>query len=141
MTFRQFSAFILSESAIKNIDSDKCEFVFVFLHLHLYKTLFKQPDNHVAVVEALATKRRGLTRNEIIKATKLHDNGNLKQVLENLTNSEFIRPYKFFGKEKKDTIYQLTDFYTMFYFNYIKDNYGRDEHCVQSEVVLDDLFV
>lgn len=95
---------------------------------HLYKTLFKQPDNHVAVVEALATKRMGLTRNEIIKATKLHDNGNLKQVLENLTNSEFIRPYKFFGKEKKDTIYQLTDFYTMFYFNYIKDNYGRDEH-------------
>lgn len=95
---------------------------------HLYNTLFKQPDNHIAVVEALATKRMGLTRNEIIKSTKLHDNGNLKSILENLVNCEFIRPYRYFGKNKKDTIYQLTDFYTMFYFNYIKGNYGRDAH-------------
>lgn len=95
---------------------------------HLYNTLFKQPANHIAVVEALAKKRMGLTRNEIIKATKLHDNGNLKQILNNLINSEFIRPYHFFGKQKKDIVYQLTDFYTMFYFNYIKDNHGRDAH-------------
>ncbi|MDO4511272.1 MAG: ATP-binding protein [Bacteroidales bacterium] len=95
---------------------------------HLYNTLFKQPSNHVAVVEALATKKMGLTRKEIIQATKLNDNGNLTQILNNLINSEFIRPYRFFGNKKKDTIYQLTDFYTMFYFNYIKGNYGRDEN-------------
>ena len=36
--------------------------------------------------------------------------------------------FSFFGNKKRDTIYQLADFYTMFYFSYIKDNYGRDEH-------------
>lgn len=95
---------------------------------HLYKTLFKQPDNHIAVIEALSKKRMGLTRNEIIQATKLHDNGNLTTVLKNLVNNEFIRPYKYYGKEKQDTIYQLADFYSMFYFAYIKDNYGTDSH-------------
>ena len=95
---------------------------------HLYDTFFKQPENHIAVVEALSKKRMGLTRNEIIKATKLHDNGNLTTILDNLTNNEFIRPYNYFGKKKQDTIYQLTDFYSMFYFSYIKDNYSRDPH-------------
>lgn len=95
---------------------------------HLYDTLFKQPQNHIAVVEALSKKRMGLTRNEIIEATKLHDNGNLKVILENLVNNEFIRPYNYFGKERQDTIYQLTDFYSMFYFSYVKNNYGRDPH-------------
>ena len=95
---------------------------------HLYDTLFKQPENHIAVVEALSKKQMGLTRNEIIEATKLHDNGNLKTILDNLVNNEFIRPYNYFGKEKQDTIYQLTDFYSMFYFAYIKNNYGRDPH-------------
>lgn len=95
---------------------------------HLYATLFKQPDNHIAVIEALSRKRMGLTRKEIIASTKLHDNGNLKKILDNLVSNEFIRPYNYYGKKKQDTIYQLTDFYSMFYFTFIKDNYGRDSH-------------
>lgn len=95
---------------------------------HLFSTLFKQPENHAVVMEALSKKRMGLTRNEIIEATKLHDNGNLKTILNNLITNEFIRPYNYYGKKKQDTIYQLTDFYCMFYFSYIKDNYGRDPH-------------
>lgn len=95
---------------------------------HLYATLFKQPENHIAVVAALASKKMGLTRKEIIEHTKLHDNGNLTTILDNLADSEFIRPYNYYGKKKQDTVYQLTDFYTMFYFSHIKDNYGRDAH-------------
>ncbi len=93
---------------------------------HLYATLFKQADSHIQVVEAIAKKKMGLTRNEIIKATGLPDNGNLSTILQNLESNEFIRPYNFFGKKKHDTIYQLSDFYTMFYFTYIKDNYKHD---------------
>lgn len=95
---------------------------------HLYATLFMQPENYIAVVEALSKKRMGMTRNEIIAETSLPDNGYLKRVLENLANSEFIRPYNYYGKKKQDTIYQLTDFFTMFYFAYIKNNYGKDPH-------------
>lgn len=34
----------------------------------------------------------------------------------------------FYGRKKKETIYQLADYYTAFYLHFVKDNYGRDEH-------------
>lgn len=95
---------------------------------HLYSTLFNQVDNHIAVVEALSKKKIGLTRNEIIKETKLNDNGNLSKILKNLTDNGFIRAYNYFGSKKRDITYQLSDFYSMFYFSYLKDNYGHEPH-------------
>ena len=93
---------------------------------HLYNTLFKNADTYIAVVEALARKRMGMTRKEIVKEIGISDNGNFGKILANLIDNEFIRPYNYFGNKRRDTIYQLSDFYTMFYFSYIKDNYGRD---------------
>lgn len=34
----------------------------------------------------------------------------------------------FYERRKKDALYQLADYYTLFYFKYIKNNYGKDEH-------------
>lgn len=42
--------------------------------------------------------------------------------------SGFVRVSAFYKKKKKDALYQLSDYYTAFYFRYIKDHYGRDEH-------------
>lgn len=95
---------------------------------HLYHTLFSQADAHISVVEALSRKRMGLTRSEIIKETGIADNGNLSKILKNLSDNEFIRPYSYYGNKKRDTVYQLSDFFSMFYFAYIKGNYGRDTH-------------
>jgi hypothetical protein len=39
-----------------------------------------------------------------------------------------MRVSTFYGKRKKDALYQLSDYYTAFYFRYIKDNRGKDEH-------------
>lgn len=95
---------------------------------HLYHSLFKQADAHIAIVEALAKKKMGLTRLEIAKETRLPINGKLSKFLRNLEINGFVLPYQFFGKKKQETIYQLSDFYSMFYFAYIKENYGKDEH-------------
>lgn len=94
---------------------------------HLYNTLFLQPENYIAVVEALASKRMGLTRKEIIAITKMPDNGKLGAILRNLEGNEFIRSYSYYGNKKRETIYQLCDFYTMFYFSFIRNNNGKDQ--------------
>ena len=94
---------------------------------HLFQTLFLSPENYIAVVEALAQKRMGMTRDEILQATKLPDNGKTTEILNNLINCDFVRPYNYWGKRKKGTIFQLADYYTLFYFRFIKDHYGRDE--------------
>lgn len=94
---------------------------------HLYSTLFSNSDNYIKVVEALSTKNCGLTRSEIIKKSKLPSNGALTKILNNLVASGFVRLSTFYGRKKKDVLYQLSDFYTAFYFNFIRDNYGIDE--------------
>jgi hypothetical protein len=95
---------------------------------HLYSTLFSNSEQYIKVVEALNGRKSGLTREEIAEKTKHMANGNLTKILKNLTDSGFVRAYTFYGKKKKDTVYQLADYYTRFYFRFIRDNYGVDEH-------------
>ena len=102
----------------------------------LYHALFKKANTHIQVVTALATKGKGLTRQEIVKAANITDNGALSTVLEELEKCGFIRTYEPFGnipnstdkRQKSDTLFQLIDFYTLFYFDFIIQNKYRDEH-------------
>lgn len=96
--------------------------------IHLYNTLFSNSHQYIKIVEALSKKRKGLSREEIIKATNLPANGVLTKMLSNLEKSGFIRINDMYGHKKKDKIYQLSDYYSIFYFKYIKDNFGKDEH-------------
>lgn len=95
---------------------------------HLYQTLFENSEQYIKVVEILGKKRSGMTRSELIKETEISANGKLSKMLKSLTDSGFVREYAFFGHKKKETIYQLADYYTAFYFRFIKDNFGKDEH-------------
>lgn len=95
---------------------------------HLYKTLFSNSESYVKVVEALSTKTSGLTRGEIVDETGLKNNGDLSKILKDLALSGFVRVSGFYKKKKKDTLYQLRDYYTAFYMHYLKDKYGKDEH-------------
>ena len=94
---------------------------------HLYQTLFSNSDQYVKVVEALSTKRMGLSRQEVAEKTKLAANGYLSKILENLVSSGFARAYPFYGNKRQQTLYQLADYYTMFYYKFLKDGYGKDE--------------
>ena len=95
---------------------------------HLYKTLFSNSEKYEAVVEALSTKKYGMTRDEIISKTGICSGGDLSTILNNLILSGFVRATGFYEKKKKEAVYQLADYYTLFYFKYIRNNYGKDEH-------------
>ncbi len=95
---------------------------------HLYKTLFTNSEPYIRIAEALSKKRSGLTRNDIIHETNMLNNGVLTEMLNNLESSGFLRVSNSFGKQKKETRYQLCDYYSLFYFRYLKDFHGRDEH-------------
>ncbi len=94
----------------------------------LYDSLFKRAENHIAVINALSSSRKGMTRLEIISKTKLSNNGNLSTLLKELETCEFIRSYKPFGKGKKDKMFQLTDQFSLFYLHFMKTggNYGKN---------------
>lgn len=94
----------------------------------LYATLFKKADKHIAIVEALAKKAKGLERASLLKAAKLPNGGTASTVLKELEESNFIRKYNAFGKAKNNAVYQLTDFYSLFYLKFIKKNSNIDEN-------------
>ena len=94
----------------------------------LYNSLFKKAENHIAVINALSSARKGMTRLELISKAKLSNNGNLTTLLEELETCEFIRSYRPFGKEKKDKMFQLTDQFSLFYLHFMKTecDYGKN---------------
>ncbi|MDR1653176.1 MAG: ATP-binding protein [Prevotellaceae bacterium] len=95
---------------------------------NLYKSLFRDSEEYMKIVEALSKKSKGLTRQEISKATKISTGGGFTTMLENLENSGFIRSYSSFGKRKRDILYQLIDSFTLFYFKYLSNNEYNDTH-------------
>lgn len=92
---------------------------------NLYRTLFTNGEAYEKLVGVLATKRIGLTRSEIKREGAFADNGKLTTMLENLSASGFVRPYNYYGNRKRGTLYQLADYYTLFYLHFISGHHGR----------------
>lgn len=94
----------------------------------LFRSLFKSSSVYRQVVEAVATKNKGLTLKEIKGTIKASNGGGLTEVLDNLCKCDFVRKYTPFGKKEKGSIYQLTDLYSLFYLKFIDNRTGLDEH-------------
>jgi AAA+ ATPase superfamily predicted ATPase len=94
---------------------------------NLYHSLFAEADKHMAVVSALAAKPSGLTRKEIIEVCGLSTGGRATQLLEELTESGFISPYLPFEKNVRDSIYKLSDEYSMFYLKFLQNSRAKGD--------------
>jgi AAA+ ATPase superfamily predicted ATPase len=95
---------------------------------NLYGSLFKKSERHIAVIETLAKKLKGLSRNELIKLAKLPEGGGATKILKELEESNFIRKYREFGKFQKNMLYQLTDFFSIFYLKFMTDHNLEDRN-------------
>lgn len=85
----------------------------------LYASLFKKPEPYIRVIELLAKKKIGLTRQELLSAGGFEDNGAFSDILKDLEWCGFIRSYTMMGYRTKSDIFQLIDHYTLFYYEYI----------------------
>lgn len=86
----------------------------------LFSSLFDNFQNHVEVVKALANKKIGLTRTQIIEVTKFTNGGMLTDILNELSQSGFIGIYSGYGKKSRESIYRLTDDYSLFYLTFLE---------------------
>ena len=87
---------------------------------NLYRSLFRKYEIYEKIVEVLSTKSEGLQRTEIIKQSGISSGGTLTKVLTDLEESGFICSYTSLDHKKKNTLYRLSDYYTAFYFRFIK---------------------
>ena len=86
---------------------------------HLFSSLFRHPEDYVRIIEALATRKAGMTRMEIIEATGLADSGKLTTMLAELESCGFTRVYRQFGKKSKGSVHQLMDNFTLFHYKFL----------------------
>jgi uncharacterized protein len=93
---------------------------------NLYGSLFKKEENYIKIVETLATKNIGLSRTDLIKYSKLSNGGGTTRMLDELEQSGFIKKYAGFGKSTRDSLYQLSDFFSMFYLKFMKKTAATD---------------
>ena len=92
----------------------------------LYSSLFRNPEPYIDTVTILGTKKIGMTRSEIVKELGTDTGSTLTKVLDDLELCGFITAYNSIGKTKKDTVFQLTDNFTLFYFKFIRENRKHD---------------
>lgn len=93
----------------------------------LYAALFRQPQPYLNIIELLAKKQVGMTREEIRTQLKVDTGGYFTDLLNDLEWCGFIRSYSVMGKKSKEEVYQLIDNYTLFYYSFIK-NSKQNEH-------------
>ncbi len=89
--------------------------------LKLYPSLFDKASNHILIIRAISTKWKGVSRKEIVEISKMPDGGSITKYLTELDQSGFITSYLPFGKKKKETLYRLTDEYSLFYLKFIEN--------------------
>lgn len=94
---------------------------------NLYSSLFQNAENHEAIVQILAKKGMGMTRKEIVKELKIISGGSITRVLSELEESGFIRKYASFEKKERGSLYQLVDFYSLFYLKFLSEYNQVDE--------------
>ena len=86
---------------------------------YLYASIYNRPEEYLKIVEALAARKAGMTREEIITHSGIGNTGNLSRKLEELEYCGFIRKYESFGSKKKNALYQLIDHFTLFYYQFL----------------------
>ena len=85
----------------------------------VYAGLYSSKERYVDIVKALGRQFYGMTQRNLADATGMKSGGTFSELLDNLYESGIIRKYPRYGKERVETIYQLTDFFSLFYLRFI----------------------
>lgn len=93
----------------------------------IFRSLFRDSAVYQSVIETLASKSIGMTRDELAQTGKLQNNGMLTEVLENLCRCDFLRTYKAFGKKTRGQMFQLVDLFSLFHCRFVTHTSSQDD--------------
>lgn len=89
-----------------------------FEYDRLFLSCFDNSNLAQKIVRLLSSRRKGFTRNEIVKKLNISDGGNLTKVINALLSSDFIEKYVPFGCDSKISNYRLIDPFCIFYLKF-----------------------
>jgi len=86
----------------------------------LFTSLFSDAEAHEELVRAIAARREGVTRNELIERTSVSSGGRLRARLRELEEAGFIASLTPYRRKRQLTTYRLIDEYVWFYLKWIE---------------------
>jgi len=86
----------------------------------LFSSLFTNAAENERILRAIARKREGLLRNELLQALRISSGGHVGRRLRELEESGFITANTPYGNARKGTTYRLIDEYCWFYLKWIE---------------------
>lgn len=93
---------------------------------NMFRSLFRRSEDYMLIVDTLSEKTYGLTRSEILEATKLNNNALFSKRLEELEECHFIRHYEDYSRRQRQVVYQLTDPLCHFWHKIVEKNNYQD---------------
>lgn len=63
-----------------------------------------------------------------MEATNIKDGGTLTEILDNLRLCDFIREYHAIGKKQRNSLFQLTDLFSLFFLYFVEKGNIQDEN-------------
>ena len=92
----------------------------------LFTSQFSNPDVLKCIVTTLAGVRSGLTRDELLKKSKIASGGTLTENLSALEKSKLIQEYTPFGESSQK--YKVSDPFCMFYLKHVRGSAGGQNY-------------
>lgn len=92
----------------------------------LFSSLFKYDARYVEIVTILASRGRGMTRDEILVHMSPPCGGEVSRYLRELEECGFISRMSVIGAVKKGSIYRLIDNFVLFHQTFAKARKGND---------------
>ena len=87
----------------------------------VYTGLYASKERYIDIVKALGSKFYGMTQSEIAAAINIKSGGTLSGLISNLKESGIIREYPRLGNPRAETVYQLKDFFSLFFLRFIEN--------------------
>jgi uncharacterized protein len=87
---------------------------------NLFKSLFKNTEKYLKVIEALSKLQRAMYRNEIATSAKISNGGGLTDVLDELILCDFIIKTIPFNGNANNAVYQIRDHFILFNYRFLK---------------------
>lgn len=86
----------------------------------LFKALFDDGEVNKRLITVIAKQRKGISREKLIKETKISSGGTLNKRLNELEAAGFIKSYIPYGYHKREKFYRVIDEYALFYLKWIE---------------------
>lgn len=86
----------------------------------LFASLYDNSQDYVAIIRHIYRKKKGILREDLIKALNITDGGTINGKLKNLEEAGFITSFKPLWHKRRGTHYRVTDEYTLFYLTWIE---------------------